>query len=119
MKARVGAAVAALATAVALAAPAQAAAPSLVTINSEGGGFYGKVKSEKKKCKSDRKVIVFKLKGKAADPKNDEKVGSDLSDSRGNWSTGNSGQYKGRFYAKAKKSPGCRAATSETIRAQK
>lgn len=35
------------------------------------------------------------------------------------WSTGNTGSHSGKYYARAGKVSGCKAGTSETVKAQK
>jgi hypothetical protein len=90
-----------------------------VTIKGPEGDFRGKVLSEKSKCEVDRKVIVYKQKGKKQDPSIDRKIASDISERRkdyGRWEVGNTGYKKGKFYAKAKRSEGCAAGRSETIK---
>ncbi len=84
--------------------------PTEVTIKGPNGDFSGKVKSDAAQCKENRKVTVFKK--RAGD---DKKLGSDTSESNGAWSTGNSGENKGKFYAKAKAVDVCEAGKSETI----
>jgi hypothetical protein len=88
-------------------AGASGGAKTTVTIKYNGDGFQGKVKSPREKCIKNRKVNVFK--------KNGQKLYSDTSDSDGLWSTGNSGQVSGSFYAHVNSSHGCKAATSTTI----
>ncbi len=90
---------------------AQAGVPSTVTIKGPGGDFSGKVKSDVDSCVADRTVIVFK---KTKSGK--KKIGSDNTDGDGRWSTGNSGQTRGKFYAKVKASGKCDAARSKTIK---
>jgi hypothetical protein len=100
-------------------AGAHATADTGVTIKGPNGDFQGKVLSPKKKCLGDRKVVVYKQSGKKQDPSNDQKIGSDISErhgDHGDWSIGNSGFKKGKFYAKAKKSDGCATGYSETIK---
>ena len=99
-----------------------ARAETKVTIKAESGGFFGYVKSEKNKCANGRKVTLYKLKGNGYDPKNDEKIGSDIAQANGDkymWSTGNTGSRKGNYYAYAKKIKGCKADFSKVIKAQK
>jgi hypothetical protein len=99
-------------SAVALTAVAGArdAASTDVTIKYNGDGFQGKVKSDKSKCESDRKVNVYK---KTSNGK--QKLFSDTSDENGKWNTGNSGQASGKFFAKAKSTNGCEAGKSDVI----
>jgi hypothetical protein len=100
-------------------AGARAAADTGVTIKGPNGDFHGKVLSPRARCTGDRKVVVYKQKGKKQEPTTDKKIGSDISErhgDHGDWSIGNSGFKKGKFYAKAKKSPGCATGYSKTIR---
>ncbi len=102
-----------------MASMAFAGANTGVTIKGPNGDFHGKVLSERAKCQFDRKVVVYKQKGKKQDPSADKKIGSDTSEKQGNkgvWSIGNSGFKKGKFYAVARKSSGCEAGRSETIK---
>ncbi len=97
-------------------------ADTKVKIKAESGGFYGYVKSDKKKCANGRKVVLYKQKGNGQDPRNDKKIGSDIAQPNGNkymWSTGNTGYMKGYFYAYAKKIKGCHSGISDSIKAQK
>ena len=98
---------------------ARAAADTGVTIKGQEGDYHGKVLSERNKCQGDRKVVVYKQKGKKQEPTTDKKIGSDISEDVGNkgvWDAGNTGFKKGKFYAEAKKSPGCATGYSETIK---
>jgi hypothetical protein len=102
-----------------MASMAFAGADTGVTIKGDDGDLHGKVLSERANCQYDRKVIVYKQKGKKQDPSVDKKIGSDISEKQGNkgvWDIGNSGFKKGKFYAKAKRSTGCNAGFSETIK---
>ena len=59
-----------------------------------------------------------KLPQAAEDPRNDERVASDLaglSGDRYEWNTGNTGRF-GKFYARAGKTPDCKADSSDTVR---
>lgn len=81
--------------------------------------FTGKVKSERRKCKKNRKVVVKReLAGK------DAKVGSDITNRKGRYVIGQgNGATPGSYYAKAKKRKiekkhkiiVCKKARSETI----
>jgi hypothetical protein len=102
-----------------MASLAFAGADTGVTIKGPDGDFHGKVLSERASCQVGRKVVVYKQKGKKQDPSADKKIGSDTSEKHGNhgdWSIGNSGFKKGKFYAVARKSSGCNAGASETIK---
>jgi hypothetical protein len=90
-----------------------------VTIRGDNGDFHGKVLSPKSRCEVNRKVIVYKQKGNGQDPSIDKKIASDISERRGDhgrWEVGNTGFKKGKFYARAKRSEGCAAGRSTTIR---
>jgi hypothetical protein len=115
----------AIAVLVAAAFPAAALAASAetkVTIRADGGDFSGKVKSDKLKCVDERKVTVYRLKGGGdPDPKNDRKIASDtasLNGDHGEWSTGNTGVEKGKYYAHARKIDGCKPGTSKVVRVE-
>ena len=100
-------------------AMARAAADTAVTIKGAEGDFHGKVLSERSRCEVDRKVIVYKQRGRHQDPSTDKKIASDISERRGDhgrWDVGNTGYKKGKFYAKAKRSPGCATGFSKTIK---
>lgn len=108
---------AALAVAVAgmVAVPvAMGGASTTVTIKNQGGDFSGVVKSENLKlCAAERKVVVLKKK-----PGKDQKIGTDTTgfeNGKWRWSTGNSGQNSGTFYAKAPKTSNCNAAKSKEV----
>jgi hypothetical protein len=90
---------------------ATAGAPGNVSIKHLGGGeFNGKVISTPP-CRANRKVTLMrKKKGK------DAKIVSDTTEPNGGWETGQTGETKGKFYAKLKKSGGCEGAKSQTIK---
>ena len=114
-----GLAAAAIAGALVMASVAFAGADTGVTIKGENGSFHGKVLSERAKCQWDRKVVVYKQKGKKQDPSVDKKIGNDVSEKHGNhgeWNVQDTGYKKGKFYAVARHSRGCDAGYSETIR---
>ena len=97
--------------------------PTKVTIKAEGGDFYGYVKSEDPaSCADGRKVILYKLKGGGSpDPSTDEKIGMDTASANGPkymWSTGNTGQQNGKFYARVKRTEDCGGDLSKVVRAQ-
>jgi hypothetical protein len=97
----------------------RAAADTGVTIRGDNGDYHGKVLSERAKCQVDRKVVVYKQRGRHQEPTTDKKIGSDISEDAGNhgvWDIGNSGFKHGKFYAKAKRSPGCATGYSKTIK---
>src|SRR4051812_27915102 len=77
--------------------------PTKVTINFSGSpygdSFFGKVKSQKKKCKKGRKVTVFRQK-----PGTDAKFGSDKSNNKGKYNVDpGKNAASGNYYSKAKK----------------
>jgi hypothetical protein len=93
-------------------------ASNTVTIQAEGTDLSGTVKSKRKACKEERKVLVVKQVGtKGGDDDvvmfNDT---TELQDGVGVWSTGNTGT-PGRFYAKIKRTELCKRAISDTVRA--
>jgi hypothetical protein len=98
-------------------------AETKVVIKAESGGFFGYVKSsDPDTCANERKVTLFEQLGSTQDPSTDTKIGSDTASPNGTkymWSTGNTGTHSGNFYARASKIPGCKAATSKTIPAQR
>ena len=121
MKVKALIATTAIAISGAFAATASAATPTEVTIEAQSGGFFGYVKSSKQSCENDRKVVVYKRLGDSPDPSTDKKVGMDTSAPNGPdgmWSTGNSGQTKGKFYAQVKKTNDCQGDLSPVVKAQ-
>ena len=94
-------------------------AATTVTIKAEGTDLSGVVTSTRpKRCAANRTVIVIKQRG-ARGGGDDVRFASDIASLEGGvyrWSTGNTGT-EGRFYARVRHIPGCRAATSPTIRA--
>jgi glycine cleavage system aminomethyltransferase T len=114
-----GVAAAVMVGALGMASMAFAGADTDVTIKGRNGDYHGKVLSERAKCQYGRTVVVFKQKGKKQDPSTDKKIGKDTSEKQGNvgvWDIGNSGFKHGKFYALARHSRGCNAATSDTIK---
>jgi hypothetical protein len=111
----------ATAAAVLVSAPSSQAAPranNVVTIKAEGTDLSGTVKSKRRACKNERKVFLVKQKG-AKGGSNDKVIATDITEldnGVGEWSTGNTG-IEGRFYAKIKRTPLCKAAVSPTVRA--
>lgn len=103
------------------AAEAASKAAVTVTIRAEGTDLSGVVKSSRPAvCAADRTVVVFKVKGGFGGG-DDVRFASDTTDLSGGvyaWSTGNTGT-EGRFYARLKATPDCRAATSRVVRAQR
>ena len=94
-------------------------AETKVTIKTENGDFWGYVSSPRpRRCAEGRKVVLFKQTGREQDPRVDERIATDtasLSGDRYMWSTGNTGVF-GKFYARAPKTPDCKADSSETVR---
>ena len=116
---RIRTALAALAVSVtAFAGIASAATPTKVTIQAESGGFHGYVKSSKASCVAERTVVLYEQLGSFQNPSSDQRILTDTTDEDGSWDTGNPGLRDGRFYARAKRSPGCKPASSRTIPAQ-
>ena len=117
MKRVMGAVLAIVVLAGTIVAPAVAKAPAAtkVTISGAGGDFEGKVKSDKEpKCTEERTIKVMRVRSGP-----DEKIATDNASKQGNkyeWSTGNTGEKKGRFYAKAPAISGCDAGESKIIR---
>ena len=98
--------------------------PTTVTIQAESGGdFFGFVKSsDKKQCAANRKVTLYRLLGTSPNPGADQKIGMDLAQANGDgymWSTGNTGERHGKFYARVKKTETCRGDISSVVKAQK
>ena len=100
-------------------AVARNSAPTTVTIKKESDGFFGFVSSPKaNKCANNREVTVYKEKGDSPDPSSDKKIASDTAQPNGDgymWSTGNSGNQKGDFYAFAHRIPGCKKGISKVV----
>jgi len=97
--------------------------PTKVTIHAQSGGdFYGYVKSaDPSHCADGRKVILYRLLGDSPDPRNDRKIASDTASANGDaymWSTGNTGQRHGKFYARVKRTDFCAADLSPVVKAQ-
>ena len=94
-------------------------ADSTVTIRAENIDLSGTVRSARRVCKEDRKVIVIKQRGERGGG-DDQVVGNgdltELQDGVGVWETGNMGE-EGRFYAKVRRTAECAADTSRTITA--
>ena len=99
-------------------ATGRATVDTKVTIRAPGGEVYGKVKSEKTKCKSERKVTVFQQKGGDQGGGDDIKRGTDFAEPNGpdyTWNIGNPGLTGKKIYAHVGKIPGCRGDNSKTI----
>ena len=93
-------------------AAAGGSVPTKVTIKGPNGDFHGKILSKSQDCLGDRRVAVFEQLGDQQDPPNDDRNASTTSErdgDHGEWSVGNTGERDGFFYARAARSPGCRA----------
>lgn len=103
-------AVAALALAAGLVAPAtSSAAATTVTIEAQVGGFFGYVSSSDQNCEYNRTVTLYKVKGNGKT----KAVGSDLAQPNGPdsmWSINTN--KRGKFVAKVPAMGSCSAATS-------
>ena len=105
-------------------AEASGLTPTTVTIEAESGGdFFGTVQSsDEDNCANGRKVTLFRLLGSSPDRSVDQKIGMDTAQANGDgymWSTGNTGQRHGKFYARVGKTPYCAGDVSEVVKAQK
>ena len=94
-------------------------AETKVTIRRQGTEPFGTVQSPRPgRCADGRRVVVYKQLGPDQDPQNDQRVGSDTAELQGDvaeWNIGQPGVY-GRMYARAPRTPDCRADSSRTIR---
>ena len=94
-------------------------ADTRVTIKTQNGDFWGAVfTSRPLRCARDRKIVVFHQLGAEQNPATDDRIASDLASLSGDryeWNTGNTGRF-GKFYARAGKTPDCKADSSETVR---
>lgn len=89
-------------------------------IANSGGEFYGYVSSSDDDCEAGRKVTLLKMTGKSPNPKVDQKIGFDTAQPNGPdsmWNTGNTGQRKGKFYAKVSKTSLCGGDISPVVKA--
>jgi hypothetical protein len=92
-------------------------AKTTITIAPYEDGLLGTVASPAEHCASDRKVKVFRQLGDQQQPKSDKAIGKTTARERrglSQWSLKKG--TSGRFYAKAKRSEGCRPALSDTYR---
>jgi hypothetical protein len=102
------------------AADAAGRANNVVTIKAEGTDLSGTVKSTRKACKNNPTVYLYLQRG-ARGGGNDELLATDtteLQNGVGHWNTGNLGT-EGKFYAKVKRTPKCKAAASRTVVAER
>jgi len=108
-------------TAVALAPATQAGNetfPTKLTIEAQDTGFAGEVTSEDEDCFIERKVVLYKRKGKRPRPSRDKKVGTAIAQPNGEsalWQIDT--EARGKFYAYVKKKDECRAARSRVVKA--
>jgi hypothetical protein len=118
-KALVSAVAGTICTALVIASVAWASgAATTVTIKGPDHVF-GTIKSSSKSCLGGRKVVVYKQTGSTQNPRVDQPMASDISSRVGNhgsWDVGNPGLGHGKFYAAAKKKPGCKAGFSKTVK---
>jgi hypothetical protein len=101
-------------------APAADSVRTRVTIQGGGGEYFGYVKSSKRKCKSDRKVKLFKQRGDKPHPRTDKFINSDFAQPNNDgyqWNTGSTGVHNGKVYARAPRIEGCKPDNSKTIQA--
>jgi hypothetical protein len=88
-----------------------------VNPNDEGGNrISGVVVSGREKCHNNRKVVLFKKKGRKRNVRRDEKIGSDRATPNGDGS-----QYRidfegsGKYYTYVKQTKGCGRAYSGVV----
>lgn len=81
-----------------------------VTIKVKNTEFFGKVTASDASCITNRNVKVKKVK-----PGKNETIASDTTNRDGEWNTGNTGQNRGEFYAKAPRDGECDPGKSKTI----
>ena len=104
------------------AATAAKPAKTKVVIQPESRSFFGYVKSRKLQCKDGRKIVLFQQLGATQQPRNDQRVVSDIAQANNDgyqWNMGDPGLEPGMlYYARATKISGCKAANSVTMAAQ-
>ena len=76
-------------------AGARSAAETKVTIQGGGGEYFGYVKSAKQKCKSSRKVKLYKQLGSSRTRGSDKFINSDIAQANGNGYQWNTGKHRG------------------------
>jgi hypothetical protein len=70
------------------------------------------------RCADNRTIKLYKQRGRNQNPSREEVVASDTSELQGDhgvWSTGNTGLSSGKFYARAGRTPDCKADASRTV----
>ena len=90
-----------------------------ISIHAQQGGFFGNVKSKRESCALNRKVVLYKRKGKRPNRRRDERIGSDRAQPNGDgfmWSINTDEQ--GKFYAYAKATRKCKRGLSKVRRAE-
>jgi hypothetical protein len=100
-------------------ADAKSKSSTKITIKAQQGGFFGQVKSKRESCKNERKVILYKRKGRKPNRKKDKKIGSDIAQPNGDgvmWSINTDDQ--GKFYAYAKSTSKCKRGLSKSAKAE-
>jgi hypothetical protein len=99
----------------------KALAPTTVTIKAEGTDLSGTVSSPRPlRCAEGRTVLLIKQIGTRGGG-DDIRFATDTASRQGDvytWSTGTTGT-PGRFYARVKRTEGCKGDTSPTVRAQR
>jgi hypothetical protein len=118
-KALVSAVAGTICTALVIASVAWASGASTTVTIQGPDHVFGTIKSTRKSCLGGRTVVVFEQKGATQNPKVDHKEDSTKSTRQGNkgvWDMGNPGFGHGKFYAEAKKRPGCKAGFSKTVK---
>lgn len=94
-------------------------ADTTVSIRAQSGGFFGFVRSaEPSTCVTERVVVLYRQLGASPSPSTDTRIASDTAGADGRWDTGNTGTRKGRYYARVRATPDCKADRSRTISAQ-
>ncbi len=119
VRTRLGAVLAVLCSALAMASAAWAAAAATkVTINGPDS-VYGSIFSSRASCLANRKVIAFQQKGSTQNPKVDTKMDTTTSfkeGSHGGWDMGNPGfPAHHKYYAEATRTTSCKAGFSKSL----
>jgi hypothetical protein len=119
MKARLCAVFGVVCSALVIASVAWAAAATTKVTIKGPDHVYGKILSSRHRCLGGRTVKVFKQKGSTQRPRIDKKMDVTTSDRQGNhgvWDMGNPGFPHGKYYAHVTRKPGCKAASSKTVK---